>query len=75
MIAGIESYNRAAWESVLEDSGLTLWDFILEANIDDAWCDVEGEMNGLLTYDRAILKVDGERIRKLNSLLRQEDGE
>lgn len=37
--------------------------------------DVEGEMNGLLTYDRAILKVDGERIRKLNSLLRQEDGE
>lgn len=37
--------------------------------------DVEGEMNGLLTYDREILKVDGERIRKLNRLLREEDGE
>ena len=51
VIAGIESYSRAAWESVLEDSDLTLWDFILEANIDDAWCDVEGEMERwILSY-------------------------
>ena len=28
----------------MEDSDLTLWDFILEANIDDAWCDIEGEI-------------------------------
>lgn len=42
VIGGIESYNRAAWKRVLEDSDLTLWDFILEANIDDTWCDVEG---------------------------------
>ena len=44
VIADIESYTRAAWRDILEDSGLTLWDFILEANIDDAWCDVEGEI-------------------------------
>lgn len=51
VIAGIKSYSTAAWESVLEDSDLTLWDFILEANIDDTWCDVEGEMESwILSY-------------------------
>lgn len=44
VITGIESYSRAAWKSVIEDSDLTLWDFILEANIDNMWCDVEGEI-------------------------------
>ena len=28
--------------------------------------DVEGEVNGLMTYDRAVIKVDGERIAKGN---------
>ena len=51
VIAGIESYSTAAWKTVLEDSDLTLWDFILEANIDDAWCDVEGEIESwILSY-------------------------
>lgn len=51
VIAGIGSYNKAAWESVLEDSDLTIWDIILEANIDDAWCDVEGEIESwILSY-------------------------
>ncbi len=26
--------------------------------------DVEGELNGLYTYDRDVLKVDGDRLRK-----------
>lgn len=43
-ISNIKSYDQATWKQLLEDSDLTLWDFILEANIDDAWCDVEGEM-------------------------------
>ncbi len=41
-IVGIKRYDRATWKGLLEGSDLTLWDFILEANIDDAWCDVEG---------------------------------
>jgi beta-galactosidase/beta-glucuronidase len=31
--------------------------------------DVEGEINGLLTYDRAILKMPAEELKKINSLL------
>ena len=31
--------------------------------------DVEGETNGLLTYDREILKVDGDAVREINSRL------
>ncbi len=29
--------------------------------------DVEGEVNGLMTYDRKVMKVDKERVRKANS--------
>lgn len=29
--------------------------------------DVEGEVNGLLTYDRKVIKIDEERIRKINT--------
>ena len=32
--------------------------------------DVEDEVNGLLTYDRRVVKVDAQRIRKINELLR-----
>jgi hypothetical protein len=28
--------------------------------------DVEGEVNGLVTYDRSELKVDKERVREIN---------
>ena len=31
--------------------------------------DVEGEINGLYTYDRQILKADAERLRSLNRSL------
>ena len=43
-IKGIDSYDRATWKKLLDDTDLTVWDFVLEANINDAWCDVEGEM-------------------------------
>lgn len=42
LIQGVTDYKRDSWKKFLEKSGLTLWDFILQANIDDAWCDVEG---------------------------------
>ena len=32
--------------------------------------DVENETNGLLTYDRAVLKIDAESMREINALLR-----
>lgn len=41
-IASIPDYKRETWKSLVEESGLTLWDFILEANIDSLWCDIEG---------------------------------
>ena len=31
--------------------------------------DVEGEVNGLLTYDRKILKMDKKKLRELNMSL------
>lgn len=43
-IARIENYDQATWKKLLEDSDLTLWDFILKANTNDAWCDVEAEI-------------------------------
>lgn len=33
-IASIPDYKRETWRTLLENSSLTLWDFILEANID-----------------------------------------
>lgn len=40
-IASISDYSRATWSEVVGHSGLTLWDFILQANVDSLWCDVE----------------------------------
>ena len=28
--------------------------------------DIEGELNGLMTYDRAVIKLDAERVRRIN---------
>lgn len=41
-IESVGDYSKGTWKSLIEDSDLTIWDFILEANIDDSWCDVEG---------------------------------
>jgi hypothetical protein len=34
--------------------------------------DIEGEINGLLTYDRKIVKVDKKIIKEVNDLLKLE---
>lgn len=54
-----------------------LWDHDLIGNVENGLCasvytqvtDVEDETNGLMTYDREILKVDAEKIRQINALL------
>lgn len=42
IIANIPDCKRETWQTLVEDTGLTLWDFVLEANIDSLWCDIEG---------------------------------
>ena len=37
--------------------------------------DVEDELNGLLTYDRRVLKADGETLRRVNRGLRFQSSE
>jgi beta-galactosidase/beta-glucuronidase len=41
----------------------------LSAAIYTQTTDVEGEVNGLMTYDRAIIKMDADRMKKINSVL------
>lgn len=41
----------------------------LSAAIYTQTTDVEGEVNGLMTYDRAIIKMDTGRVKKINSVL------
>lgn len=63
-------YNRAAFENALE----RLYEKKVIANIPKGLSaavytevsDVEDECNGLLTYDREIVKMDIERMRKIN---------
>ena len=42
----------------------------LSASVYTQVSDVEDEVNGLLTYDRRVVKVDAQRIRKINEQLR-----
>lgn len=42
VIADIPDCKRGTWDAIVQDTDLTLWDFILEANIDSLWCDIEG---------------------------------
>ena len=41
----------------------------LSAAIYTQTTDVEGEVNGLMTYDRAIIKMDVDEVHKANSAL------
>ena len=41
----------------------------LSASVYTQLSDVEGEINGLLTYDRKVLKVDKKLIKRANDLL------
>ncbi|RXP62755.1 glycoside hydrolase family 2 [Lutibacter sp. HS1-25] len=38
----------------------------LSASVYTQWTDVENEMNGLYTYDRKVVKMDKERVKKAN---------
>jgi hypothetical protein len=51
-IGKISDCTRDTWQSAIEDNGLTLWDFILEGNVDSPWCDVEG------TIERWVLSAN-----------------
>lgn len=46
----------------------------LSAAIYTQTTDVEGEVNGLITYDRKVVKIDPERIRELNEMMYREPG-
>ena len=41
----------------------------LSAAIYTQTTDVEGEVNGLMTYDREVLKMDEEKLREINAQL------
>jgi beta-galactosidase/beta-glucuronidase len=41
----------------------------LSAAIYTQTTDVEGEVNGLMTYDRAMIKMDADRVKQINSVL------
>ena len=51
-IGSISDCTCDTWQSVIEDNGLTLWDFILEGNVDSPWCDVDGAI------ERWVLSAD-----------------
>ena len=56
-IESIQDYSKETWKSLIKDSDLTVWDFILEANIDGSWCDVEG------TIESWVLSAAGPKTR------------
>ena len=58
-----EQYEERFEELIQDLVGLK--SFGLSAAIYTQTTDVEGEVNGLLTYDRAVVKVDAEKTRKL----------
>ena len=45
----------------------------LSATVYTQLSDVEDEVNGLITYDRKVIKVDVEKIKYLNSLIKYLD--
>lgn len=77
MATGEFGYRMYHSKEQLTDAIEDLWMRDLIGNVEKGLCasvytqvtDVEDETNGLMTYDREILKVDAERIRKINELL------
>ncbi len=59
VITNIPDCKRETWQALVEDAGLTLWDFILEANLDSRWCDIEG------TIERWVLSAGAKSNREL----------
>lgn len=64
-------------EKELTDKIIEMYEKMVIPSIDDGLCgviftqisDVEGEINGLYSFDRKILKVDKERIKKISDIV------
>lgn len=59
----------AAYDKLIQKHILPLISKGLSATVYTQVADVEGEINGIMTYDRDIIKIDGETINKLNRLM------
>ena len=64
----LESFDKA-YHKLFENQILPIMDKGLSATVYTQLTDVEDEINGLLTYDRRVIKVDMEKIQALNAKL------
>lgn len=60
----------AGYEKLLSDTVLPAVQKGVSASIYTQLSDIEDEVNGLLTYDRKVEKLDGDTVRRLNEMLR-----
>ena len=63
-----EEFNEAYKKLILEQIVPSIAKG-LSATVYTQLSDVEDEVNGLITYDRKIIKIDMENVKELNSLL------
>jgi len=61
---------EAAYRTLYEKEIIPAMDKGLSAAVYTQLSDVEGEVNGLFTYDREVLKISADTIREINSKLR-----
>ncbi len=61
----------AGYEKLLADTVLPAVQNGVSASIYTQLSDIEDEVNGLLTYDRKVEKMDGDTVRRLNGSLRK----
>ena len=61
----------AGYEKLLADTVLPAVQNGVSASIYTQLSDIEDEVNGLLTYDRKVEKIDGDTVRRLNGSLRK----
>ena len=64
----------AGYEKLLSDTVLPAVQKGVSASIYTQLSDIEDEVNGLLTYDRKVEKMDGDTVRRLNEALRAAGG-
>ena len=64
----------AGYEKLLADTVLPAVQKGVSASIYTQLSDIEDEVNGLLTYDRKVEKLDGDTVRRLNEALRAAGG-
>ena len=61
-------YAKAAFDFAIEQSAVEKWTEMLgfAAAVYTQTTDVEGEVNGLMTYDRKVIKIDETAVKKAN---------